>query len=136
MKDRALQPVGGVRVRFETHSIAPTGFPNFTYTASVLGHSSVQYTALFDSTDLDDAVRRIREQWPDSVIHAAETGVQEFRPNDTNMVGYTYGTAVRMVEEGSTSLWARIVGLLSHPSDGIPLRSDSRHNPLAIRNTN
>ena len=88
-----------LRIRFETKTIAPVKLPSFVYAASVLTHSSVQYTVLIEQTLDEKQVSTqqailidIHTHWPDAVIISAEVGVDSFQAQDLSLNGYVYGT--------------------------------------------
>lgn len=84
-----------IRIRFETKTIAPVKLPDFVYAASVLTHSSIQYTALVDHCSADEtgyALEKIAEHWPESSIISAELWVDSFQAQDLSLNGYVYGT--------------------------------------------
>ena len=121
---------GAVRVRFETHNIAPHGFPPFTYTGSVLGHSTIQYTALVATDSVDEAISAVRRHWEDAVFHAAEAGVYSFRDNDVSPRGYTYGTYLPLSKpKDPTRTWYQRLHDAVFSTSGGPDHS-APHNPL------
>ena len=84
-----------LRIRFETKTIAPVKLPSFVYAASVLTHSSVQYTALIAQKHDEEPqapVLDVKMHWPDAVIISAEVGVDSFQAQDLSLNGYVYGT--------------------------------------------
>lgn len=94
-----------IRVRFETRSIAPAGLPAFVYTASVLTHSAIQYTALVpDSTPAPmgaparTACDEVLAHWHDAVVISAESNVDSFQEQDLKLTGYVFGTYRRSPE--------------------------------------
>lgn len=91
-----------IRVRFETKVIAPAFLPAFVYTASVLAHSTIQYTALIPSdspvsvTDpANTACEAVVAHWPDAVVISAEANVDSFQEQDLKLTGYVFGTYKR-----------------------------------------
>lgn len=84
-----------LRIRFETKTIAPVKLPSFVYAASVLTHSSVQYTALIAQPHGDDPkapLTDLLQHWPDAILISAEVGVDSFQAQDLSLNGYVYGT--------------------------------------------
>lgn len=83
------------RVRFETRCIAPMRTPKFAYVASVLTHSSIQYTALVpvrdDEAD-EAAIVDVVSYWPDATIHAIEVGANGFKAQDLSLTQSVFGT--------------------------------------------
>lgn len=82
------------RVRFETKCIAPDGLPTFQYRAAVLGHSTVQYTAI-SSESAGDVIGEIRNAWPDATILVLDREADDFIAADSQLTYKDYGTASR-----------------------------------------
>lgn len=74
---------GAIRIRFETSSIGPADLPRFPYIASVIGHRSIQYTAIIFGSSLAGATANIKSCWPDASIITADVNSAAFQPGDT-----------------------------------------------------
>lgn len=98
---------GLVRVRFETKVIAPATLPDFVYRASVIGHSTIQYTAVADA-DPKQFLSAIRQAWPDAVIHVLDTKSGGFIDSDNHLSAKDFGTA--STPERQPSPWSRVFG--------------------------
>lgn len=98
-------PTSTVRVRFETRVIAPAGLPDFVYMASVLGHSTIQYTALIKVRDDEERAApqvAVREYWPDAILISVERNVTGFQKDDALREKEVFGSYTHDVGERAT----------------------------------
>lgn len=85
------QELYSYRVKFSVERVKPKSLPEFAYVTSEVRFDSVVFTAVLQGTSLDDALARIKAQWPDAQPREAQEGVWAFHPNDNHLASVQFG---------------------------------------------
>lgn len=91
------QELYSYRVKFSVERVKPKSLPEFAYVTSEVRFDSVVFTAILQGTSLDDALARIKAQWPDAQPREAQEGVRAFHQNDNHLASVQFG-ATRVEE--------------------------------------
>lgn len=84
-------PLYSYRVKFAVGHVKPKSLPEFAYVTSEVRFDSVVFTAILQAASLDEALGRIKAQWPDAQPREAQEGVRAFHPNDNHLASVQFG---------------------------------------------
>lgn len=85
------------RVKFSVGHVKPKALPEFAYVTSEVRFDSVVFTAILQAASLEEALNRIKAQWPDAQPREAQEGVRAFHQNDNHLASVQFG-ATRVEE--------------------------------------
>lgn len=79
------------RVMFSVGHVKPKSLPEFAYVSSEVRFDSVVFTAILQATSLEDAIGRIKAQWPDALPRVAQENVRAFQQSDSHLASVQFG---------------------------------------------